>query len=198
LALDGFDHVILISVNAVKIGVERLAAYWPQWPVSLRWYAVGPATAVALRGYDIEAVLPVQSSSEGLLALPALRQPAGQRILIVKGEGGRAKLSDALIGRGALVESLSVYRRTANEADLPVVDCRQLVIPVYNTDVLPVLKRWIGSQQPWLVVASARIGESAEKTGFKKVIISAGSDEQSMFSATLSASGFVRKQIEQT
>ncbi len=52
-----------------------------------------------------------EMTSEGLLASAAAAQVAGQRVLIIKGEGGRATLAAELGRRGARVDELACYRR---------------------------------------------------------------------------------------
>ena len=49
--------------------------------------------------------------SDGLLALPALSDVRGKRILIFRGESGREDLGGALVARGALVDYVACYRR---------------------------------------------------------------------------------------
>ena len=104
LDLDQYQHIIFISANAVRFGMEVVTDHWPQLPVGINWYAVGSATARGLEAFAIHAVTPGSDmSSEGLLALPYLRNVEGQRVLIVKGEGGRHTLRTELLHRGALV-----------------------------------------------------------------------------------------------
>lgn len=110
-----YDWVIFISRNAVRYGVQsclQLASATPQW------LAVGASTAASLRECLPEGCMVIQpvlqQSSEGLLALPELQQVQGQRILIVRGVGGKALLGETLSERGASVTYLEVYQR-----DLP-------------------------------------------------------------------------------
>ncbi|MCP4468655.1 MAG: uroporphyrinogen-III synthase, partial [Halieaceae bacterium] len=49
--LDEYQHVIFVSTNAVRFGMERIEMYWPQLPTGLRWYAVGDATARCLADF---------------------------------------------------------------------------------------------------------------------------------------------------
>jgi uroporphyrinogen-III synthase len=110
--LDLYQHVIFVSANAVRFGMACIEDYWPQLPVAINWYAVGESTAAHLRDFGIEAITPgAQMTSEGLLALPALQRVTEQRILIIKGEGGRTILREGLERRGARVDDLACYRR---------------------------------------------------------------------------------------
>jgi len=111
-ALDRFDHVIFISTNAVRFGMDAIAVIWPRLPVGPHWYAVGTATARAVAAWSVRVTTaPGAMDSEALLALPALADVAGKRVLLVKGEGGRDQLSTVLTARGALVEELRCYQR---------------------------------------------------------------------------------------
>lgn len=102
-----FDGWIFTSANAVRYAAELESGGWPTL------YAVGNATAQALTeaGHGGALVPLAGSSSEGLLALPALQALAGRRYLIVTGEGGRSLLADTLRERGAEVETVALYRR---------------------------------------------------------------------------------------
>jgi uroporphyrinogen-III synthase len=101
LDLDRYQHIIFISGNAVSFGMDCIENYWPQLPAALNWYAIGEATADLLEKFGIDAITPgAVMTSEGLLAVAPLQKVADQRILIVKGEGGRATLRQELQRRG--------------------------------------------------------------------------------------------------
>ncbi len=108
-ALADFDVIIFTSANAVRFGASLLDEHR-----DLTLAAVGPATARALNhaGYRV-AVLPLQGTfdSENLLQHPRLEHPAGRRMLIIKGSGGRPFLERELARRGAHVVTADVYRR---------------------------------------------------------------------------------------
>ena len=107
-ALEDFDVIIFTSTNAVRFGASLL-----DQKRELTLAALGPATARALNlaGYRV-AVQPRESfDSEGLLAHPKLEHPAGLRIFIIKGIGGRPLLEQELAQRGAQVVTAEVYRR---------------------------------------------------------------------------------------
>ena len=112
LHLDQYQHVIFISSNAVHFGMALIEDHWPQLPLGLTWYAIGGATAAKLEHFGIEAITPGSvMTSEGLLALSLLQNVRDQRVLIVKGQGGRDTLAQELTRRGALVEELPCYCR---------------------------------------------------------------------------------------
>jgi uroporphyrinogen-III synthase len=112
LHLDGFDHVIFISANAVRFGLDWIDGYWPQLPVGLHWYAIGERTAAMLSARGLAPLTPGDTmTSEGLLGLPSLQSVQGERVLIVRGVGGRETLRQALEARGAHVDSLVCYQR---------------------------------------------------------------------------------------
>ncbi|PTQ91073.1 uroporphyrinogen-III synthase [Agitococcus lubricus] len=112
LNLSDYHTVFVVSPTAAQLGLAVLADYWPQWPVGMDWLAVGEATARVLREYQLDPIVPPQETSEGLLRLPALQQlSAGQRLLVLRGEGGRNLVREQLSARGVRVDYLDLYRR---------------------------------------------------------------------------------------
>lgn len=109
---DLYSKVIFVSQNAVHYGMNWVDDLWPQYPVEQQYFAVGAATAAALieRGIAASAAADAMNS-EALLALPQLQHVAGERILIMRGCGGRTHLGDVLSERGARVDYLELYER---------------------------------------------------------------------------------------
>ena len=109
-ALAEFDVIIFTSANAVRFGASLL-----DQKRDLTLAAMGPATARALNhaGYRVAVLPPPDGTfdSESLLRHPRLEHPAGRRILIIKGSGGRPFLQDELACRGAEVAAVDVYQR---------------------------------------------------------------------------------------
>jgi len=112
------DWLIFISMNAVRYGLSRLRR-----DANTRIAAIGKATADALTERDVrvDAMPKERASSEALLEHPAFADVARKSVLIVKGEGGRELLQDALTQRGARVDALEVYRRVCPKPDSGVV-----------------------------------------------------------------------------
>src|SRR5690606_36751018 len=71
LDLDRYQRVIAVSVNAVHFGLEWLGQFWPQWPLGIDWYGIGPATAAAFEEHGLRARQPGGGmDTEALMALP--------------------------------------------------------------------------------------------------------------------------------
>lgn len=116
-ALEHYDLVLFVSANAVQQAVALRPA--ADWPAGLRCAALGTGTARALarQGLPAQLVAPPPHDSEALLALPQLQELSGQRILIIRGAGGRELLGKTLRARGAAVNYAEVYQRTRPDSD---------------------------------------------------------------------------------
>ena len=103
--------LIFTSVNAVTHAVALRPDLLRR--SRARFAAIGPATAQALarRGRAPDLVPAAGYRSEVLLGHPELMSMRGQRVVIVRGESGRALLGDTLRRRGAEVGYAAVYRR---------------------------------------------------------------------------------------
>lgn len=193
--LDLYQHVIFVSGNAVKFGMDCIEDYWPQLPAGINWYAVGDATAAMLRDFGIEAITPGRvMSSEGLLALPQLQEVAGQRILIVKGEGGRATLQKVLSGRDAKVDELACYRRCCpklapGEMAARLSRWRIQLVMISSGEGLANMQALLSPQETskfrdiHLIVPSARVADMARAAGFERVIVAENASDKAMASA---------------
>jgi uroporphyrinogen-III synthase len=190
-ALECYQLAVFISINAVQQGLTAILRQ-RTWPSQTAIATVGPGTAAAVQslGLRVDHVPQHEYSSEGLLALPALRDMKGSRIVILRGNGGRDTLCTELGARGAQVEYVEVYRRIcpADSAALlwPLLHEHKLqVITVTSNEALQNLFDMAGSKgQPLLreiplVVASSRQAALAARLGFRQGAVIAGhaSDE---------------------
>ncbi|HET8880908.1 MAG TPA: uroporphyrinogen-III synthase [Solimonas sp.] len=164
------DAWLFTSTNAVLHARRLDNGCWP------RTIAVGAATAAALRQLGCDVDLPDgASTSEAVLALPALRDVAGRRYAIVTGEGGRDALESTLRARGADVEVIAVYRRVnlphdphgaarlVGDADVAIVTSGEALarlLALMPAASAPQLRRLP------LVVPSRRVVEQARRLGF--------------------------------
>ena len=178
--LDRYRRVIAISVNAVHYGLQCLADYWPQWPIGISWYGIGAATISEFARWDIRALGgSAAMSSEGLLALPELQDVDGDRILILRGVGGRETLATILRQRGALVDYAECYRRIAPalDADQQQILCAASfdAISVNSGETLQNLMQYSNEHLLTvpLIVPSARVADDAKAMGFSDVITAA-------------------------
>jgi uroporphyrinogen-III synthase len=115
-AIEAFDLVIFTSANAVRFGSALLDDTRDDrrgHRCDVMLAAIGPATARALgeAGYRVAVAPSAGFDSESLLLHPVLADPAGRRILLIKGMNGRNLLETRLTERGAVVVVADVYKR---------------------------------------------------------------------------------------
>lgn len=196
-ALESYAHCLFISSNAAKYGLECLLAGRSAWPGRVQCYAVGDSTADVLRAAGIAVHTPGREmTSEGLLTLPSLQSVAGERVLIVKGEGGRTALREALAGRGAQVDELRCYRRSppdvAPDALQQLLDAEQVACILISSgealDNLRVILEPADTAQSIhrhcaLVVPSARVAAQARAAGWQDVTVAANASDDAMLAA---------------
>jgi uroporphyrinogen-III synthase len=189
--LERFHLAIFVSANAVTAALTMLASH-PGWPPALAIAAVGQATARALtaHGLHVAHVAPAPYNSEALLTLPALQSVQGQRVLIIRGEGGRETLAQTLRDRGAEVAYAECYRRAMPDTDTEVLyrvweSTRPSCLVVTSNEGLENLYQLVDEQHradllaAQLVVVSERAVTLARSLGFSKppIVSSAASDE---------------------
>lgn len=204
LLAERWDIMLFVSRNAVKYGVALFPPAWRPEPGSERGVAslsrpligaVGRATAAALQeqGQAPELVPARGFDSEALLALPALTQVTGKRVLIVRGEGGRPMLGETLRERGAEVAFAEVYRRTLPDVDISAELSawreRLAFVTATSDEVLHNLLQMIGTaDKAWLlstplVVISDRGGATAMQLGFRRVAVAEETSDEGLIDA---------------
>ncbi|RTR05528.1 uroporphyrinogen-III synthase [Halomonas nitroreducens] len=197
LDFDQFRRVVVVSPFAAECLAEALDRYWPQLPVGIDYYAVGAATAATLhRQLGVRVHLPPPGgadTSEALLALGSLQRLAGQRLLLVAGEGGRALMAETLAARGARLTRLAVYRRRLLEPSptlrrrLASGDYQALVVS--SGEILGHLARWCSQaalNQP-LIVSSTRLATLAGTLGFRLPVVASGATPDALAAAVARA-----------
>lgn len=122
--LPTFDMAVFVSINAVEHTFARLQARAIEWPKALAVACVGRASADALARLGVREVIApaTRFDSESLLARPELQAMRGKRVMVFRGQGGRALLGDTLRARGADLVYAECYRRLATRADVGPIE----------------------------------------------------------------------------
>ncbi len=186
--LDSFDWVLFISANAVNFALLANDGKITK-PAGVRFAAIGRATAKALyqAGLDVDLLPESGFTSEALLAAAPLQNLHDASCLIVRGQGGRELLGDALRTRGANVTQLEIYRRQKPDADpgplIRLLAEGQLQAAVVTSgEALQNLLEMLGDEasrrllEVPLVVISDRLEGLAAARGFKVIAVSEPAD----------------------
>jgi uroporphyrinogen-III synthase len=185
---DRYDLVIFVSANAARFGADFLDNR-REAPVA----AVGQATAAALNaaGYRVSLMPAEGADSESLLAMPQLAHMNGQRVLIVRGSGGRELIAEVLTARGARVQYAEVYTREPARPSAELQSeieqlWRQGGIRAYAATSVELLEALVGIVTPRcrelmdstaLVSGSRRVAEAATRLGLGSPIVLADSPD---------------------
>ena len=180
------DICIFISVNAVEQWLSNLAPQLRELDCPI--LAVGRATASAISAAGFDVSVPSQADSEGLLGLDILHGVKGKQVVIVKGEGGRGLLAEALRERGADVVSYVCYRRDPTDIDAgqfcwQLCEREHVVFQASSGEIVEQLTELLGQGgQPNLldspvIVPSGRVAKIAVGLGWTNVITAAGAGD---------------------
>jgi uroporphyrinogen-III synthase len=200
LCPDAFDWAIYTSANAV----EESLKVWPR-QTARRSAAIGRATARLLESRGIAACQPdagQSQDSEGLLQRTEFRTVRNQRILLLRGQGGREVLHEELTRLGATVEIAELYRRAPARADVGAIADLAMALqaphkPWVTVTSVAVLDGLLGSvpgefagllRESPLVVPGERVGTAAKERGWRgRLILAASAEDGAMFDAMVRA-----------
>ena len=190
--LPATDLAVFVSPNAVECSMRMLQTEWPKHlPIAV----VGGGSLEALshhgittqHGYTIYAPSnPSEWDSEGLWKILNQAQAswAGEKILFLKGIGGRAWLGEQFLLQGAEIHSVATYKR------MPLADDAPAWLELKNTrpsDSMCVLTSseaarhfaqylkentsWAGSwlNEAMMLCTHERIAQVCRELGFKNV-----------------------------
>ncbi len=192
LQFDQYHKVIVISHHAARLCMKHIDIYWPQLPTGIQWYAIGEKTRTALAHFDVSSVCPDQAlDSEALLSLVDFQAVAGEKVLLIKGKGGRELLKSTLTDRGALVDELELYQRQRPEypneqLNSLIKEHRINVILASSGEILTNTTHYLTSElyeHCCLIVPSKRVRELAKNMGFTRVHTAEGAGNNAMLSA---------------
>ncbi len=189
LDLDLYQHIIAVSPYAARLLLERVDQWWPQYPVGLRWYGVGPGSAAVFHEAGLNPETPASGyTSEALLALHALQAVAADRVLLARGEQGRDLIPDTLTQRGARVTTLPLYRRAQPTYPPEVI---RACLDEFRPDVVitlsaETLNNFIALSEnsrhnchsSLLLVPIDRVAQKASDAGFSRVIAASGMSDE--------------------
>ena len=199
-ALSDFSNyhlIIFISANAVHYAVslaKKLGLCLKNEHIAV----IGPATNSALEtyGYQVKIIPEYGFTSEALLTHSSLQNIDGQKILIVRGCGGREYLRQELELRGASVDYAEVYKRQLpkqrNTIDLSTLSENSTAILIYSTESLrnlwslcnPAEQDWI--KRATLIVGGKRIADAADSVEIaKNSIIAENPSDKAMLETVL-------------
>jgi len=194
--IDRYHLVVFVSANAVRFGADLLGERR-----GLRIAAIGRATSQALNaaGHHVSVLPAGGSDSEALLGSHELQHMSGQRVLIVRGKGGRELLGETLVGRGAEVVYAEVYERHAarpTRAALEELEAlwRHGGVDVYTATSGDLLESLVGIVTPRcrelmdstaLVTGAARVADRAARLGLGSPVILADGPEDELLVAAL-------------
>ena len=190
--LDTYQFVIFVSKNAARLGAELIDECWPMLPVGIQWLGIGKGTTDTLKQLHIPAITSPGHDTEAMLTWLKPAKMRDQKVLIVRGQGGRPDLASGLESRGASVDTLEIYQRAT-----PIYDAQTFffleepdVIWTTSGESLNNLTQQIQQLSPNLMnttlfVPSERVAEHARSNGWRRVICAQGADDQSLIAATM-------------
>ena len=174
-----YDAVVFVSPTAVVQGARWIDA-------GEKVLAVGAGTAHEIMKSRKDVIFPASGAdSEALLALPELAEVAGRRVLIVRGEGGRALLGETLLLRGAKVDYAECYRRVRPRADAaPLLADWVDAVTVNSAEALSNLLELLGERgrrrlaDTPLFVPHPRVAAQASAALARQVMVAGAGDDE--------------------
>ncbi|MCE9903503.1 MULTISPECIES: uroporphyrinogen-III synthase [Hafnia] len=191
------DLVFALSQHAVRYAHPYLQRNGMTWPRELSYFAIGRPTALRLHtasGLPVGYPRPPETS-ESLLLLPELRDIAGKRALILRGNGGRELLAETLTQRGVNVTLCECYQRCAihyNGAEQSAHWQRQGISTLVVTsgemlqqlyDLVPDYDRIMWLLHCRLIVVSERLATLAQALGWKDIQVAESADNDALIRA---------------
>lgn len=187
--LADYHLAIFISPNAVDYSLPAILANG-DWTASTQAAAIGPGTVKALLAHGITNCVtpPERFDSEGLLAEApfTVDRIKGRKIVIFRGNGGRELLADTLTARGAEVDCITCYQRSAPSDISPLVTAWQEgrldALTLSSSEALRHLLDRLDEagreklRQTPVFVPHPRIAETANACGLRNIILTEAAD----------------------
>ena len=190
--LDAYAHVVVVSTNAAACFLPLIENYWPQWPLGQTWWGMGSTTSAVLQAAHLPRVQsPSQGDTSEALLHSLLPQVAmGDKVLIVRGLGGRETMASALREQGVVVDYAQCYQRqapqfTAAERSQVAAFVPQVVV-LQSGETLLNFVAGLGDLMDHsgnitrLLLPSQRVLDMAQKLGYRQCLLSAGASDQAI------------------
>jgi uroporphyrinogen-III synthase len=114
--LECYDWVVFTSVNAVEVVLDGHSSLLPGRKESVKFAAIGPKTAEALRARGITPdFVPDEYVAESIL--PGLGDLRGKWVLLPRAEIARKALPEAICEAGGIPHEIAVYKTLPVRAD---------------------------------------------------------------------------------
>lgn len=115
--LDCYEWVVFTSVNAIDVVFKRLPSVSALEGMSVKFAAIGPKTASALKERGITAhFVPEEYVAEAIL--PGLGDLRGKWVLLPRAEIARKALPEAILQAGGIPHEISVYKTLPAQVEL--------------------------------------------------------------------------------
>lgn len=114
--LNCYEWVVFTSVNAVDVVFDEYSVFFLKENARVKFAAIGPKTAEALRKYSIEPdFIPEEYVAEALL--PGLGDLQGKWVLLPRAEIARQVLPEAISNAGGIAHEIVVYKTLPARVD---------------------------------------------------------------------------------
>ena len=177
------DNLVIVTST---VAAELITQGKYHWPDRIKIIAVGNSTGQILADNNFKPIIPHHASTEGLLALPELSMVKHQKVIVIKGHGGRKELIEQLCQRQALVEQWQLYRRVnvaqpkctedwqAAQINCIIATSGELIEAAFeHFDA-----KWLQTVN-WIVV-SKRIADIAAKLGVERIFVSGDASDEAL------------------
>jgi uroporphyrinogen-III synthase len=174
------QYVFFLSEQAVRHGGDLAFAS------TAVVYAVGRQTAARLHEAGIQAGVPGDATSEGLIEHLKDVPVAGADCLIVAGEDGRKTLAQHLAERGARVSEYLCYRRVPADVPGTAIDGVTHILVASQDGFRAMARLWCvngGDADVKVIVASNRIAALGPELGFSNLFVAAGASDADFIAA---------------
>jgi uroporphyrinogen-III synthase len=114
--LNSYEWVVFTSVNAVDIVFDEYSVFFLKENADVKFAAIGPKTAEALRKYSIEPdFVPEEYVAEAIL--PGLGDLQDKWVLLPRAEIARQALPEAIANAGGIAHETIVYQTLPAQVD---------------------------------------------------------------------------------